>query len=145
MSFSYTFYAVSVLIPAVPITTPIFVKTKFMTPAESDYVLKNYFPLMSKEASAVLKKYMDVFNVRVVMKGSEENQEVVNKLLAVHDLHAEDLKKYTEQNYQLFLETTAAQIAETHKDTIYYNHCPVCGQLAPAPDSKQGTCGHTWA
>jgi hypothetical protein len=122
----------------------IFTQSETMDKTETEYILKNYYALMSKPAASRLKKFMDVFNVKVVAKGQEENREVLDKLLGVYALTREDMEMFTEEAYALFLSETATEIAQLHPETVRYNKCPVCGQLATTPIARQGNCGHTW-
>ncbi|MFI5150201.1 MAG: hypothetical protein ACHQRM_10755 [Bacteroidia bacterium] len=115
-----------------------------MTKEETEYILKNYFALMSPEKASELKRYMDVFNVKVVAKGQEDNKVLLNKLLGVYGLKESDLQQYTEEGYQVFLYEAAEEIGVRNKSAIIFNKCPVCGQLAGSPIARQGGCGHTW-
>jgi hypothetical protein len=115
-----------------------------MNKAETDYILKNYYALMSPEKALSLRKFMDVFNVKVIAKGQEDNREVRQKLLGVYGLSEQDLQEHTEETYQLFLAEAAEEIAARHASRILFNTCPVCGVLATTPIARQGNCGHTW-
>jgi hypothetical protein len=47
--------------------------------------------------------------------------------------------------YQQFQLTTAARILRDSADKVFFNCCPVCGELARTPSAKQCRyCGHDW-
>ena len=49
------------------------------------------------------------------------------------------------EGYQQFQLTTAARILRDSADKVFFNCCPLCGELARTPSAKQCRyCGHDW-
>jgi hypothetical protein len=47
--------------------------------------------------------------------------------------------------YHQFQLTTAARILRDSADKVFFNCCPLCGELARTPSAKQCRyCGHDW-
>ena len=49
--------------------------------------------------------------------------------------------RITNDNFDILI---ASKILETHRDKVFLNYCPKCGQLARTPKAKQCRCGHSW-
>lgn len=46
--------------------------------------------------------------------------------------------------FETFKRNVVQRIFDDHKQDIFLNYCPVCGQLARTPMAKQCRQGHTW-
>jgi hypothetical protein len=107
-----------------------------------DYILRNYSTLLNKEEREILNRLLDYLNFL-------DLQEVIGKEEAKEKYTLFDLDEKWIQYFQVhsrneIRENIAQNILLRHEKEIFFNTCPVCGEIARTPIGRQCIKGHRW-
>lgn len=119
-----------------------------MTSDKADYILRYYSGLMTRAENRLLNKYHEYANylycigeIKDDLPFLEKNAERIKNKFGLSDL---EISQYASNSVLEVRYEIAVRIFEEHKDKILFNTCPVCGELARTPVSRQAKCGHRW-
>ena len=105
-----------------------------------DYIITHYSGLLSFKEQAAQKHLFATEKA-----GNFRSQDLKNKIM--NDLGAKDTEvlKLLDKGYEEFKRVSANKLLIEHKDKVFINNCPKCGQLARTPHARQCRhCGHDW-
>ena len=115
-------------------------------PQLADYVVRYNADLMTE---AELKAQRHLFATMKATRGRSDeiaqHEAQKDKFLSRMLSTEPNVLSLAKDGYRQFQLTTAARILRDSADEVFFNRCPVCGELARTPTAKQCRyCGHDW-
>ncbi len=117
-----------------------------------DYVLKNYFHLMTKLEYALWRIIVQRDKARFrAQENSEPGSDPIYHMMVQRICERADLSPDDEvvcealANTDAFYEQVCDRILDEHADKVFVNRCPECSHVVRTPRARLCLwCGHDW-
>ena len=114
----------------------------------ADYVLRHYGHLMTSHEWAVHRHLVALYKFRdegTPAPGAAEDMATLEAPLRRPLSQDPAVILYAQAGWDAAREKIAARILGDHRDEVYLNYCPACGNLTRTPTARLCLgCGHSW-